>query len=148
MDKYEQKAIRDIDDYGCHILHVMEEEGFPSFSYSIGIERTSARPELIVTGLKRELAHSIVNRYNTNVRDGDSFEPNKYYSGFIGNHDVTFKTVEKKHYREYFGWGNWFYKGDDFRALQLIYPSTSGIWPWDKNAPEDFTWYLPKLYAG
>lgn len=60
---------------------------------------------------------------------------------------MTFKEVEKKYYSEYFGWGKWQYNGENFMVLQLIYPGTSGVWPWEVDAPEDFTWFVPKLYA-
>jgi len=147
MDRYEEKAINDIEEYGCHILNVLEEGANPCFSYSIGIEHTSRQPELIVTGLKQELAQWMVNEYNLRIRDGEIFKPNERYSGFLDGFEVIFKEVEKEYYRDYFGWGHWFYKGESFRVLQLIYPSTSGVWPWDDNAPEDYTWYLPQLYA-
>jgi hypothetical protein len=58
-----------------------------------------------------------------------------------------FKFVDKKHYPEYFGWAKWLYKKDDFNVLQLIYPSTSGVWPWDKDAPDAYKWFIPKLYV-
>lgn len=147
MEPEDRKALDDIEEYGCHILHILEEGEHPRFSYSIGIEKKNGQPELIVTGLKRELAHSIINQYNTRVRAGEKFEPGSFYGGFLEGFVVTFKEVEKKHYREHFGWGFWLYKGDNFRVLQLIYPSTSGVWPWDRDAPSDYTWFIPKLYA-
>jgi len=97
--------------------------------------------------LKQELAHWMINEYNNRVKAGEVFEPNKYYSGFLENFDVTFREVEKQHYPEYFGWARWLYKGDNFSVLQLIYPSTSGFWPWDTEAPDDYTWCIPRLYA-
>jgi len=147
MDQYEEKALKDIEEYGCHVLHVMEEDDYPRFTYSIGIEKTSSQPEVIVTGLKQEIAHWMVNEYNRRVRAGECFEQDKFYSDFLEGFEVTFKEVEKKHYPEYFGWGKWLYKGEDFRVLQLIYPNTSGAWPWQADAPDDFKWFVPKLYA-
>ena len=131
----DKKALEDIEEYGCHILHIIEEGEYPRFSYSIGIQKQTGQHDLIVTGLKRDLAHRIINEYNHRVRVGEIFQPNEFYSGFLEKFEVTFKEVEKRHYREYFGWGLWLYKGDDFRVLQLIYPSTSGVWPWDKDPP-------------
>jgi hypothetical protein len=147
MDKSEIKALKDIEDYGCHILHIMGGNENPRFSYSIGIQRTTGQPEVVITGLKFELAHSLINEYNEKVQSGYTFEPNKLYDGFLDDFQVTFKKVEKEYFKEYFGWASWLYKNDEFEVLQLIYPSTFGVWPWDENAPEDYTWFLPKLYA-
>ena len=147
MDKNEEKALSDIEEYGCHVLHVLEEYEYPRFTYSIGIQKCTGQPEIIITGLKQELAHWIVNEYNSRVKSGELFEPGKLYEGFLGEFEVTFKEVEKKHYSEYFGWGSWLYGNDNFKVLQLIYPSTFGVWPWDENAPNDYTWFIPQLYA-
>jgi len=147
MDKSEEKALSDIEEYGCHILHVMEEGEYPRFSYSIGIEKHTGQPEIIVTGLKQELAHWMINEYNNRVKAGEVFKSDKYYQGFLEEFDVTFKEVETNHYPEYFGWGKWLYKGNGFKVLQLIYPSASGLWPWDSEASDDYNWFIPKLYA-
>ena len=147
MDPGEKKALEDIEKYGCHILHILEEGDLPRFTYSIGIEKSSGQPELIVTGLKRDLGHWMINEYNARVRDGEMFEQDRFYGGFLGDFQVTFKLVEKRHYDEYFGWAKWLYQGDEFSVLQLIYPSTSGVWPWEEEAPSDFTWFVPRLYA-
>ncbi|UTF60905.1 DUF4262 domain-containing protein [Gilvimarinus sp. DA14] len=147
MDKVEEKALKDIEECGCHVLHVMQEGEYPRFSYSIGIQRSTGQPELIVTGLKQELAHWIINEYSNRIKAGEIFSPGNFYDGFVGGFDVTFKEVEEKHYQEYFGWAQWLYKGNNFNALQLIYPSKSGVWPWERGAPADFTWFIPRLYA-
>lgn len=141
----DDKALADIEKYGCHVLHVLEDEKGPAFTYSIGIEKTSQQPELIVTGLKRDIAIWIVNEYNNRIREGEVFEHDTPYSGFLGEFDVLFRPVLKEHYKEYFGWGLWLHEGDDFRVNQLIWPSTKGVWPWDSDAPEDYTFFIPLL---
>ena len=147
MDKYEQKAIDDIEKYGCHILHVMEENDFPNFSYSIGIEGKIKNPDIIIVGLNKDISHWIINEYNNRLNKGETFEPKEYYDDFLEGFKITFIDVNKKHYKEYFGWGSWYYKGDSFKMVQLIYPTTSNIWPWDKNAPNDFSQNQPLLNA-
>jgi hypothetical protein len=146
MEKGEQKALDDIAKYGCHILHVFEDDGYPRFTYSIGIQHNTGQPELIVTGLKRELAIWIINEYNNRIKAGEIIKPNTLYEGFLDNFEVMFKKVKKKYYSEYFGWAYWLYKGDKFKVLQLIYPTTSGVWLWDNDAPEDLLFSIPKLY--
>ena len=147
MDDYEQKAIDDIEKYGCHILHVMEEDEYPCFTYSIGIEKNTKQPDLIIMGLKQELAYWMINEYNLRINKGEVFELKKYYSGFLEGFEVTFIEVAKEYYKEYLGWGLWYNKGDHFKMAQLVYPSSSEIWPWDEEAPKDFTWFQPLLEA-
>ena len=147
MDESEQKAIDDIDEYGCHVLHVMEEENLARFTYSIGIYRKTGKPELVITGLDNEIAHWAINEYNARILNGKKFEVNKFYSGFLEGFDVTFKEVEEKHYDEHFGWGLWYYKDKNFPVLQLIFPTTSGVWPWEKDASEGFKNAQPILCA-
>ncbi|TIR44638.1 MAG: DUF4262 domain-containing protein, partial [Mesorhizobium sp.] len=56
-----------------------------------------------------------------------------------------FGAVHPAHYPEYFGWGIWFYDGPVFRIMQLIFPTTSGVWPWDAEAGEWFCKRQPSL---
>lgn len=146
IDPHDAKALSNIDEYGCHIIHVFQDEEGPRFTYSVGIEKTSNQPELIVTGLKRELAHWIVNEYNDRVRKGEVFQPDKAYSGFLDGHDVIFKLMSKDLYPEYLGWDIWLYGNHDFRTFKMIWPSTSGKWPWDADAPDGYTWHIPLLF--
>jgi hypothetical protein len=146
VDHSEVKALSDIEEYGCHVLHVFEDDGSPRFTYSIGIQQCTKQPELIVTGLKQELAQSIINKYNQRIKSGEVFLSERMYSNFIEGFDVTFKIVSQNKYKEYLGWARWLYKGNNFSAYQLIFPSTSGKWPWDSDAPDDYTWFIPPLY--
>lgn len=138
MDRDEQKALADIEAYGCHIIQVMAEGEAPPFSYSIGITRRLNRPEIVVVGLKEPIAKFVINEYNSRLRKGEAFRPGEFYGGFVQGFDCVFEDVHPRHYRDYFGWALWLYKGNDFRVVQLVYPTTSGIWPWTPGAPEGF----------
>ncbi len=145
LESIDAIALANIEKFGCHILHVMADETGPCFTYSTGIEKTLGHPELVVTGLKQDVAHSIINEYNGRIRKGESFEPDETYDGFLGGFDVLFRPVLKEYYEEYFGCGRWLYNGDNFRIYQLIWPSTNGVWPWDPDAPDDYTYFIPLL---
>ena len=146
-ESWRSRIVANIEHYGCHVIHVLEDDTGPGFTYSIGIEERSSHPEMIATGLKREVGLWIVNEYNRRIMAGEIFLPDQLYSGFLEGFDVLFKPVEKVHYPDYFGRGQAFYGGNDFRVLQLIFPSTSGIWPWDKNASEGHLWFMLRLYV-
>jgi hypothetical protein len=145
LDERDQKALDDIEKYGCHVLNVAEGEGEPLFTYSIGINKKQNKPDVIILGLKTQLAHSIVNNYKDRLLGGESIVPAKFYSNFIGGFDLCFVKVAKKHYKEYFGWGLWLHDGDDFDVLQMVWPTTDGVWPWDKEKSEFYQWAQPIL---
>ncbi|HEY2534440.1 MAG TPA: DUF4262 domain-containing protein [Xanthobacteraceae bacterium] len=42
----------------------------------------------------------------------------------------------------------WFYGGDDFLCLQLVFPDTSGHFPWSSGSSEGFRTAQPDLTAG
>ncbi|WP_428241178.1 DUF4262 domain-containing protein [Gynuella sp.] len=145
MDDKEENALNDIKEYGCHVLSILEEDNLPGFSYSIGIEKSEGEPEVIVYGLKPEIRQYLVNEYNHRIKAGERFIPGRFYSGFLGDFDVTFIEVSEQHYREHFGWANWLYHGNEFKVLQMIWPTTTGVWPWDAETSDDYNWAQPIL---
>jgi len=141
LDRGEKKALADIDQYGCHIIHVLGEDEHPPFSYSVGIQRSAGRPEVVVIGLEDELAQFIINEYNARVQRGEEFKPGQSYSEFIDRFEVAVEKVDQEFYAEHFGWNLWLYDGPDFHVLQIIYPTTEGVWPWEVDASDSFrTW--------
>jgi Domain of unknown function (DUF4262) len=147
MDANERKALANIEQYGCHIIYVMAENDLPPFAYTIGIQRTSKAPELMVIGLKQPIAHFILNEYNRRVQKGEKFSEDQMYSGFLEGFECTFKKVDRTHYPEYLGWSLWLYDREEFDTLQIVYPNTSGIWPWQNEASTWFKSWQPLLSA-
>lgn len=145
MDAGEKKALDDIEKYGCHVIHVLEDEEGPPFSYSVGVQKTSGVPEVIVIGLKQTIAHFVVNEYNSRVRAGERFAPGTRHEGFLEGFRVQFEVVTPAHFDDYLGWDKWLYGGKNFEVLQIIYPTTDGIWPWEPRASEWFRERQPIL---
>lgn len=145
MDERDQKALNDIEEFGCHVLNVMEGEDEPSFTYTIGINKKQSKPDVVIFGLKTDLAHSMANNYKSRLLQGEIFLPGKFYADFLGDFDVCFVKVAKKYFEEYFGWGLWFYDGDDFEVLQMVWPTTDGVWPWDDEKTDFYKWAQPIL---
>lgn len=145
LDKDEQKAIDNINQYGCHVLMILEGDGQPQFTYTIGINKMQSKPDLVIVGLKHELAHLFANGYKDRVLAGEVFLPGKFYPGFLEGFDVCFVNVPKWRYKEYFGWGLWLHQGEDFEMLQMVWPTTDGLWPWNKHKNEYYQWVQPIL---
>lgn len=123
----------------------MQGEGEPSFTYSIGVNKKQNKPDVVILGLKAELAHSMANRYRDRALNGETFESGTYYSDFLDDFDIIFINISKKHFKKYFGWGIWLHDGDDFEMLQMIWPTTDGVWPWDENGSDFYKWAQPIL---
>jgi hypothetical protein len=138
MSESDQKLLENIEQYGCSVIHIAPEGDLPPFAFSVGITKTSGAPEVVVIGLKEELAHFIVNEYNRRVRQGQPCEPGVRYSGFIEGFEVEVVKVDHSFYKEYFGYNIWLYQGQQFEVVQIVYPNTSGVWPWEPTADEWF----------
>jgi hypothetical protein len=72
-----------------------------------------------------------------------SFSPG--YAGFIEGFDVVAESVDKTFYDEYFEYNLWLYDGPYFEVVQLVYPNTSGVWPWEQSASAWFRSWQPVL---
>jgi len=144
-DDRESVVLANIEKYGCHIWHIMAEGGEPWFDYSVGLQKTTGAPEIIIIGLKQPLAKWIINEYKRLVQAGQRFKHAERASGFIEGFDVLFLEVERSYYSNYFGWNRWLYRGDDFEVLQLVWPTTKGVWPWQPEASDGFDRWQPIL---
>jgi len=141
----DQKALDDIAEYGCHVIYVLPEGEFPPFAYSVGIQKSCGAAELIVIGLKQPISHFVVNEYNSRVRAGNRFSAGQRVDGFLEGFECEFRGVDPSHYRDYFGWNLWLYGGTGFEIVQLVFPDTSGYWPWNSEASEYFQKRQPLL---
>ena len=135
VSNMERNILQHIEEHGCSVTSVFDPQKVePPFSYSIGIARSSGAPELIIIGLSSKLSHWMVNEYNRRIRSGEQFLPGVLYLGFLEGFAVQFGPVAREHWAEYMRSACWLHGGSEFDALQLIWPSTSGIWPWDAEA--------------
>lgn len=146
-DDAERKFLDIIERFGWHVMLVMGDEEGPGFAYSTGIYRLTGKPELIVFGLAREVAHFVVNEYAARAVTGDAPEPGDLQEGYIEGHPVTFITVDAPDRdREYTTWTSWFYDRKPFPVLQLVYPdSRSGAFPWQPGYREEWRSHQPLL---
>ena len=134
VDPSEKAVLADIDRYGWHGLWIREDDEGPQFTYSIGFYRTLGAPEVIVVGIRSELAHSMLWEAYRRAGRGETLAPGRCYDGFLDRHPVTFVNVSDDARGEYFGFAHWYYKGE-FPALQLVWPSAAdGRWPWDSES--------------
>jgi len=144
MDESEQKVIDDINHHGWYVMRVFDPQGKePNFAYSIGLYETFKHPEIVVIGLGLDTMHQFINVIGEEIRSGKTFSTGVKYEQFTNNFNNQFVAVDKRHYKEYFGWANWYYKGEDFPVLQFVWPDKNNKFPWEKEFnPELKNWEL------
>src|SRR5579871_3113633 len=85
LEPDEVKLIDDVEEYGCHIIQVRGERGFPGWSYTIGLSDVLGCPELIVVGLEDGVAHSLLNECARRLQEGFRFEQGSRAQELLAN---------------------------------------------------------------
>jgi hypothetical protein len=120
----------DIATYGWHVIKVHEDDKGPGFAFTIGLFRRFEHPELIVFGLPADTMHLMLNAAGAAVRDGRVYGVGRDYDDILEGYNCTFRPVPRSQYDEYLGSARGYYDGDDFPALQLVWPDRDHRYPW------------------
>ena len=140
-----QEVQDNIDKFGLNVRHVLAEDDLPPFSYSIGLFKSYGHPEIIMIGLKQQLAHILINNMAADIKNGKVFTPFKYEADILDDFNCYIIEVEKSNYDAHVGGAQQYYKGDGFPLLQCIYPTVKGIYPWEDEWPESMKDLQPIL---
>jgi hypothetical protein len=130
---------KNIREYGCHVYSVLAaaDGSSPSFSYSIGLEDSAGVPDVIVLGENSQIGKSMIDAYQEFALSGVRFEPGRLYPGFLGGgFEVYVEPVTLDAVVDFMlGCVRW-YGERPWRAVQIVYPSVQGVWPWEAHAPD------------
>jgi hypothetical protein len=144
--EHENHIFSSIMEYGCFVLSVADPDGVePPFAYSIGIAMDSGRPEAIVFGLSPSLGAWVINEYNRLVRAGKKFRPGVAYKGFLSGFPVYIEPADPKKAGNFMYACNRLYDGFGYPVVQIVIPTTTGVWPWEKEAGRSFRKIQPLL---
>ena len=144
-EQLDTKLKNDVTKFGLQVMYVMEDETGPGFSYSIGLFESYQHPEIIMIGLKQELAHTLINNMAYDIKKGKIFSSLTFEAGILDDFKCYITEVEKSNYDNYVGQAQRYYKGDAFPLLQCVYPTVKGIYPWEAEWPESIKGLQPIL---
>jgi len=135
VDKNDRKLMADIQNYGWHVVHILEEDDQPRYSFSIGFYYQFGQPEILVMGLDFDSARQLINNIGHEFQQGLYLEEDQYYPGYILKYDICFKAIPMEYYHEYTGYACWFYHniGKSFPIWQCVLPDNRGIFPWEEH---------------
>lgn len=137
----EAQVLTDIVEYGLHIVHVLADDDANDgarFSYTVGLWHTFEQPEVVVFGLPEEVAHSLLNALADNASEGAKYPAGTSHDDLLHGYPVRMLEIAGDKFDALFGLARWAYEGEDFHAVQLVYPDKQGRWPWDESARKGF----------
>ncbi len=145
-DAPEQKALRDIEKYGWHIVHVAPEGDSPGWSFTIGLHHGFGHPELVVFGVPHQAAHDILNVAGEAIKGGKTYEVGPAYLDFLEGYAIEFRPVQERWFAPFLGLAVWYYQGVGFPVRQMFWPSRDHHMPWDAEASDSLRDSQPLLY--
>ncbi|WP_420145497.1 DUF4262 domain-containing protein [Sphingobium sp.] len=146
LDDQEREFLADIRKHGWFNTRVFDDEDkLPDFSNSTGFFSSLGFPEIIVFSLSKETCHSILWDIFRDVQAGEKPPIGVRTTNLLGNAEAILLPVSKFQYHEHMGWSRWFYSGDDFPCLQLVWPDREGRFPWESHFDLKFKDSQPDL---
>jgi len=142
----DEKVLADVAEYGWHVVKVLEKDETPGWAFSIGLYRNFNHPEVVVFGLDGDLMHSVINSIGDEIRAGKIFAVDGEYPDLIEAYSCTFKPVSPCWYHDFLGYANWFYKSQNYPALQCIWPDRNSRYPWEPEFNPSWLWAQPLLF--
>lgn len=147
LDEQERRFVAAIRKHGWFCTNVFGDDEGPGFSYTTGFWLELGLPEIVVFGLKSEVAHDLLWNIYRRLKAGEPLSTTGPVDDILENVPVQFRFVAATHYPDYLGWSRWFYGTGDFLCLQLIWPDRAGVFPWQPGADPRFAGAQPDLSA-
>ena len=141
----EREILDAIETQGVHVEHVAGGDGGPGFSFTVGLWHTFGQPEVIVFGLEDHVAQDLLDEVADLADEGRKFLADSKHDGLLQHYPARFFAVPKSAYAEFLGVAVWAYEGDDFAAVQLVWPDKQGRWPWEAGVRDVFRERQPVL---
>ena len=141
----EKKLLDDIDAFGWHGLHILGDDEYPPFSYTVGLFHSYGHPELLIYGLPRDVAHAILRIAAQAAASGQPIDLSAPTDALLEGYDCAFVPVPLEAYPDHVGFARWYYGDDTFPVVQVVWPDKSGRFPWDADAPAGFDDAQPVL---
>lgn len=144
-DPADQRLLDDVARYGWHCMHIMGEGDHQPFSYTVGLFQTYAHPELIIYGLRREVAHAVFSTIADAAAQGRPIDLNLPTEDLLEGYSCVFVEVPESNYRDHVGFALWYYEGNAFPVVQVVWPSRNQLFPWHPDATDAFRRAQPVL---
>lgn len=143
----EERFLAGIEKFGRFITHIAEGEAAdePAFSYSTGFASSLSHPEFILFSLSYDLSHWMLNSLYERIQNGEAFEQGQPVHGCLEGFPVYFFKIRDDAKSAHLTWTEGYLGGPHFEAWQVVWPTSSGIFPWQKGWTERLDMDQPNL---
>jgi hypothetical protein len=133
LPEEDERTISHVEEFGCSVVNVTRTQYGLGWSYTVGVFDTCGKPEIITVGLLPETAHFALNEAAKMLRVGVDLTTGRH-PNLTGQVDCEFRPVDRKWVEHLMGWALWFYDGDDFPVVQIVYPDLRNRFPRTKDS--------------
>ena len=144
-DPAEQQVIDNIAKYGWHCVGISEENDEAAYAFTVGLFHTYKHPELVIFGLRGEIAHQILSLAVDAILRNEALDLASPTEELLKGYPCCFAEVPASNYHEYVGFCRWFYRGNAFPLYQIVWPSRTGLFPWHPDATQEFKLAQPVI---
>lgn len=153
-DDAERQCIETVERAGWEVLLVgADGDAAPAFAYTIGLPHRVGHPELLISGLRPEVMHHVLNDVAGEVVGGATVRPGDGVEGCLSGAPLLAEEIAPAALLHTVTWSSWFHRRD-VAAVQLVWPDKGGRFAWQPGAsalldpaqPPD--WRRPSARAG
>jgi hypothetical protein len=146
-DEPERIVLNNISEFGWHAVNIIEDNGCPPWTFTIGLYETYGFPELIILGRSRSTAHHMLEKIANGLDKNERPDLTAPHLGLLPGIPCRFLEVHTRYYQDYVGFARWFYRKRHFPLYQIVWPNNDGHYPWHENASSAFREWQPVLGA-
>jgi hypothetical protein len=138
LDDSDRNFLDQIRMHGWFRTSVFGDDEGPGFSYTTGFWLKTGHPEFIIFSLKRETAHNVLWDLYRVAQSGEKLPVGRRCDQVFGNGHAYLFPVAQRHYADHLGFSRFFYEGDDFPCLQIVWSDRDDVFPWEPGFDRDF----------
>jgi hypothetical protein len=131
---------------GWTSIGIMPGTRTPGWAFSVGLWHSYRAPEVSIFGLLLPDMQQRINRAGRLVRDNKPFGLDIEVDGILDAQPVVAKPVHPGWYTTLFGFGVGFYHGAIPPFVQLVWPDSHGIFPWQPGCGARCRTAQPQLW--
>ena len=136
LSERDARLLQTLEQWGWFVTKVGGTDSEPPFAYSMGLYENFKHPEIILFGLDFEVMHRLINGAAKRIQQGQRYAERHRYDDLIEGYPCEFHKVNPSRYDGLLNYAIWYYRGEAFPALQLIWPDSAGLFPWEDGFAE------------